>query len=121
LTQEEECPVPLEIIQSETNGIYLLTLKGRLVLGQESNGLRTTIDKLLSSGATRIVVGLEQVNSVDSAGIGALIEIHRKTKAKGGRLMLAHLGPKLRQALEIARLLTMFETYATEADAAASC
>ena len=112
--------MPLEIIQRETNGIYILTLKGRLVLGLESNGLRTTVDNLLSSGATRIVVNLEHVNSVDSAGLGALIEIHRKTKAKGGRLMLTNLGPKLRQALEIARLLTLFETFETEADAVAS-
>jgi anti-sigma B factor antagonist len=112
--------VPLEITQRETNGIYVLTLGGRLVLGPESIGLRTTVDNLLSSGAERIVVGLEHVNSVDSAGIGALIEIQRKTKAKGGRLMLANLGPKLRQALELARLLPIFETYATEAEAVAS-
>jgi anti-sigma B factor antagonist len=112
--------VPLEITQRETNGIYLLTLKGRLVLGPESNGLRTTIDSLLLSGVTRIIVNLEEVNFVDSAGLGALIETHRKTKAKGGRLMLTNLGPKLRQALEIARLLTIFETFATEADAVAS-
>jgi len=112
--------VPLEITQRETNGIYLLTLRGRLVLGQESNGLRTTIDNLLLSGATRFVIGLEHVNYVDSAGLGALIEIHRKAKAKGGRLMLTNLGPKLRQALELAQLLTIFETCATEADAVAS-
>ena len=112
--------MPLEITQRETNGIYILTLGGRLVLGPESIGLRTTVDNLLSSGAERIVVGLEHVNSVDSAGIGALIEIQRKTKAKGGRLMLANLGPKLRQALELARLLPIFETYATETEAVAS-
>ena len=112
--------MPLEITQREANGIYVLTLSGRLVLGPESIGLRTTIDSLLSSGAARIVVGLEHVNSVDSAGIGALIEIQRKTKAKGGRLILANLGPKLRQALEIARLLPIFETYATETEAVAS-
>ena len=112
--------MPLEITQRETNGIYLLALKGRLVLGLENNGLRTMIDNLLLSGATRIVINLEDVNFVDSAGLGALIEIHRKTKAKGGRLMLANLGPKLRQALEIARLLTIFEISATEADAVAS-
>ena len=112
--------MPLEITQRETNGIYVLTLTGRLVLGPESIGLRTTIDNLLASGAARIVVGLEHVNSVDRAGIGALIEIQRKTKAKGGRLMLANLGPKLRQALEMARLLPIFETYATETEAVAS-
>jgi anti-sigma B factor antagonist len=113
-------PVSLEITQRETNGIYLLALSGRLVLGQESNGLRTTIDNLLSSGATKIVISLEQVYYVDSAGLGALLESHRKTKAKGGRLLLANLGPKLKQALEIARLLPIFETCATAADALAS-
>jgi anti-sigma B factor antagonist len=112
--------VSLEITQRETNGIYLLALSGRLVLGQESNGLRTTIDNLLSSGATKIVISLEQVYYVDSAGLGALLESHRKTKAKGGRLLLANLGPKLKQALEIARLLPIFETCATAADALAS-
>jgi anti-anti-sigma factor len=111
--------VPLEITQRETNGICLLALKGRLVLGDESNGLRTTVDHLLSSGATRIVICLEHVNYMDSAGLGSLIESHRKTKAMGGRLLLTNLGPKLRQALELARLLTIFETCPTEADAVA--
>ena len=111
--------MPLEITQRETNGIYVLTLTGRLVLGPESIGLRTTIDNLLSSGAAKIVVGLEHVNFVDSAGIGSLIEIHRKTKAQGGRLLLAHLGPRLKQALEMARLLPIFEIYATETEAVA--
>jgi anti-sigma B factor antagonist len=112
--------VPLEITQREVNGIYLLALRGRLVLGEESNGLRATIDNLLAAGATRVVVNLERVDYVDSAGLGALIEAHRKTKAKGGRLMLCHMGPKLKQALELARLLPLFETSPTEAAAAAS-
>ena len=112
--------MPLEITQREMNGIYVLALKGRLVLGQESSGLLTMIDNLLASGATRIVINLEQVNYVDSAGLGALIEMHRKTKAKGGGLKLCNLGPNLRQALEIARLLPIFETCPTETAAVAS-
>jgi anti-anti-sigma factor len=112
--------MPLEITQREMNGIYVLALKGRLALGQESSGLLSMTDKLLASGATRIVINLEQVNYVDSAGLGALIEMHRKTKAKGGALKLCHLGPNLRQALEIARLLPIFETCPTETAAVTS-
>ena len=111
--------MPLEIIQREMNGIYVLALSGRLVLGDESSGLRTMVDKLLTSGATKIVVNLEHVNYMDSAGLGTLIEVHRKTKAKGGRLKLCNLGPNLRQALEMARLLPIFETCANEAEAMA--
>jgi anti-sigma B factor antagonist len=110
----------LEITQREINGIYLLALRGRLALGQESSGLRTMIDNLLASGATRIVVNLEHVSYVDSAGLGALIEMHRKTKAKSGSLKLCHLGPNLKQALEMARLLAIFETSPTETAAVAS-
>ncbi len=112
--------MPLEITQREMNGIYILALKGRLALGQESNGLHTVIENILGSGATRIVVNLEHVNYVDSAGLGALIELHRKTKAKGGSLKLCNLGPKLKQALEIARLLPILETCASEPAAIAS-
>jgi len=112
--------MPLEITQRETNGIYILALKGRLVLGQEGSGLLSMVDNLLASGATRIVINLDQVNYVDSAGLGALIEVHRKTKAKGGALKLCNLGPNLRQALQIARLLPIFETCPTETAAVAS-
>ncbi len=48
--------MPLEITQREMNGIYLLALKGRLVLGQESSGLLTMTDNFLASGATSFVI-----------------------------------------------------------------
>ena len=112
--------MPLEIAQREMNGIYLLALKGRLVLGEESSGLLTMIDNLLASGATRMVINLEQVNYVDSAGLGALIEVQRKTKAQGGGLKLCHLRPNLKQALEMAKLLPIFETSPDETAAVAS-
>ena len=92
--------MPLEITQREVNEIYLLALKGRLVLGQESSGLCAMIDNLLGSGVTRFVINLEHVNYVDSAGLGTLIETHRKTKARGGCLKLCNLGPNLKRALE---------------------
>jgi anti-sigma B factor antagonist len=114
-----EVAVPLEITQREMNGIYLLALRGRLVLGDESSGFRATVENLLASGATRIVVNLEHVTHVDSAGLGSLIEAHRKTKAQGGRLKLSNLGPKFKQALELARLLPIFETSPTEGAALA--
>jgi anti-sigma B factor antagonist len=97
-----------------------LALKGRLVLGEESRGLLTVIDSLLASGATRMVINLEQVDYVDSAGLGALIEMQRKTKAKGGSMKLCHLGPNLKQALEMARLLPIFDTSPSESAAVAS-
>jgi len=45
--------MPLEITQREMNGIYLLALKGRLVLGQESGGLLGNDRQSLSHPAPR--------------------------------------------------------------------
>ena len=103
--------MPLEITQQEDNGICILALRGRLVLGQESSGFRTTVDNVLSSGTKRIVINLEHANYIDSAGLGALSETHRTTKEKGGRLTLCSLGPNFKQALEYAKLLPIFETF----------
>jgi anti-sigma B factor antagonist len=112
--------LPLEITQRETNGVYLLSLRGRLALGPEGTGFRSTIDNLLAAGATRIVVNLEHVNYVDSSGLGALIEAHRKVNAKGARLRLSNLGPNFHRALEIARLLDLFDSHPTESSALAN-
>lgn len=110
----------LEITQQEANGICILALRGRLVLGQESSGFRTTVSNLLSSGTKRIVINLQQANYIDSAGLGALLETHRTTKEKGGRLTLCSLGPNFRQALQYAKLLSIFETFPDEAAAVQS-
>ena len=112
--------MPLEITQREANGICILALRGRLVLGEECSGFRMTLDNLLSSGIKRIVINLENANYIDTVGLGALIETHRTTKAKGGRLTLCNLGPDSRQALEFARLVKIFETFPTEAAAVQS-
>ncbi|HET8923951.1 MAG TPA: STAS domain-containing protein [Candidatus Acidoferrum sp.] len=109
--------MPLEITQRESNGICILSLSGRLVLGEESSGFREAVENLLSSGNTRLVINLQHANYIDSAGLGALIEAFRTAKAQGGRLKLSNLGPKFKEALQFAHLLKIFETYPTEAAA----
>ena len=109
--------MPLQITQREINGVCILALQGRLVLGDESSGFRKTVENILSSGTTKLVVNLEQVNYVDSAGLGTLIEARRATNAQGARLKVSNLRPNFKQALQYARLLDIFDTFPTEADA----
>lgn len=101
----------LEITGLDLEGVYVLVLRGRLVLGEESNRFRTTVETLLSKGATRIVVSLYDVNSIGTSGLASLIG------ARGGLLKLASPSPRFMQVLQSSDLQGMLEIFPTEAAA----
>jgi anti-anti-sigma factor len=109
--------VAFEITERELEGVYVLVLRGRLVLGEESSSFRTTVETLLSKGAARIVVSLYDVNSIGTSGLGSLIGALQGSKARGGLLKLASPSPRFMQVLQSSDLQGMFEIFPTEAAA----
>jgi anti-anti-sigma factor len=107
----------LEITERELEGVHVLVLRGRLVLGEESSRFRSTVETLLSKGATRIVVSLYDVNSIGTSGLGLLIDALQGSKARGGLLKLASPSPRFLQALHSSELQGRFEIFPTEAAA----
>ena len=105
---ESERIVALEITERVLEGVYVLVLRGRLVLREESSRFRTTVDTLLSKGATRIVVSLYGVKSIDTSGLGSLIDALQGSKAGGGLLKLASPSPRLMQVLQSSNLQGYF-------------
>ena len=100
-------------------GIIILEV-GRLVLGQESMDFRGKIKEVLEKSDwikekwgwnTRIVLDLGNLGFVDSAGLGALIAAHTFPASRGAAIKLAHLTKKLRDALSITKLATVFDVY----------
>jgi anti-anti-sigma factor len=51
--------------------------------------LRTCIDRLLADGKRRLIVDCTALTYASSAGIGALISVHRQVHAAGGRVLIA--------------------------------
>ena len=60
---------------------------------------------------TRIVLDLGKLGFVDSAGLGALIAARTATVNRGASIKLANLTKKLRDALTITKLVTVFDVY----------
>ena len=118
--QEEENPLALEIEENEVQGIIVLEFSGRLVLGQESMDFRGKIKEVLEKSDwikqkwgwdTRIVLDLGKLGFVDSAGLGALIAARTSAVSRGAGIKLANLTKKLRDALTITKLVTVFDVY----------
>lgn len=110
----------LEIKENENHGITVLEISGRLVLGQESMDFRGKIKEVLEKSdwikekwgwETRIVLDLGNLGFVDSAGLGALIAARTASVNRGAGIKLANLTKKLRDALTITKLVTVFDVY----------
>ncbi len=75
----------LKITAREVDGVTVLGLAGRVVLGEESNALRETVKSLLASGKKKIVLNMDNVTYIDSAGLGTLVSSHHSALHLRGR------------------------------------
>jgi anti-sigma B factor antagonist len=112
--------VALKVISREVDGVSVLALEGRVVLGEESTLLREKVKGLLSQGKKKIVLNMSNVTFIDSAGLGTLVAAHSSAKTQGAALKLCHLGAKFQEVLQITKLVTVFDVEKTEADAVRS-
>jgi anti-sigma B factor antagonist len=105
---------------SEVNGTSVVTLGGRIVLGEESKSLREKLKSLMAEGKKNIVLNMDDITYIDSTGLGTLVAAHVSAKTQGTSLKLSNLGRKFQELLQLTKLMTVFEVCNTEAEAVAS-
>jgi anti-sigma B factor antagonist len=82
--------------------------------------LKDKVQSLIQQGYRNLLVDLSGVSYVDSAGLGELVQAYATTKNRGGSLKLLNVTKRLRDLLVVTKLLTVFDTYDSEAVALAS-
>lgn len=107
----------MDIKERVVNGVSVLDLSGKIVLGEGDGQVRERIKDLLSDGQKKILLNLGDVTYVDSAGLGALISSYTTTKREGAQLKLVNLTKRIQDLLAITKLITVFDTYDTEQEA----
>jgi anti-sigma B factor antagonist len=112
--------VALRMTDREVGGVSVLDIEGRIVLGEESNAFREKVKALLAAGKKKIILNLAQVGYIDSAGLGTLVATFHSARSQGATLKLTNLGSKFKEVLQVTKLMTVFDTYDTEAAAIAS-
>ena len=95
----------------------ILDLHGKILIGEGDDALREAVTNLADSGTTKILLNLAEVPYVDSAGLGEIVRTYTTVSRKGGKLKLLNLTKKIEDLLSITKLLTVFETYESEAEA----
>jgi anti-sigma B factor antagonist len=110
----------LRMTNHEVDGVTVVALEGRIVLGEESNSLREKLKSLCRDSKKQIVLNMAKVEYIDSAGLGVLVGAYVSAKTRGASVRLCHLGRKFHEVMQITRLLTVFDVYDTQAAAVSS-
>jgi anti-sigma B factor antagonist len=110
----------MQIDQRSVGEVIVLDMKGKLTLGDGDEMLRTKVNTLIQGGAKKLVLNLGDVPYIDSAGLGEVVRTYTTVSRQGGTLKLLNLTKRIQDLLAITKLLTVFETFDSEAEAVKS-
>lgn len=97
--------------------VTILDVSGRITLGEGTVTLREALQKLVDAGERKFVMNLEDVDYIDSAGLGELVTAFTVVRAHGGQLKLLKLTHRIHDLLQITKLLTVFDAFESETEA----
>jgi anti-sigma B factor antagonist len=100
--------------------VAIVDLSGRITLGENTGILRDELRSLLSQGTKSIVLNMNDVSYVDSAGLGELVGAYTTATNQGGSVKLLNLQGKMKDLMQITKLFTIFSTFDNEQAAVAS-
>ena len=107
------------ITTREISRVTILDCVGRLVFGDEALHLRERAKELLKTKKV-LVLNLTGVSYIDSGGLGTLVGAYSSARNAGADIKLTGLGQKLRDVLQVTKLVTVFEVYDNEQQAIAA-
>jgi anti-sigma B factor antagonist len=110
----------MDIVERTVSDVTVLDLKGKMTLGEGDEMLKDKINSLLASGKKKLLLNLEGVPYIDSAGLGEVVRTYTTVSRQGGSLKLLNLTKRIEDLLSITKLLTVFDTFDSEAEAVKS-
>ena len=100
--------------------VTVLDIVGKLTMDQAAQHLKDKINSLVSQQRTHIVVNLKNVPYIDSGGLGQLVASYGSVMKAGGALKMLNVSSPNHDLLSITRLVTLFESFDSEAEAVQS-
>lgn len=110
----------MQIDERVVGGVTILDLTGKMTLGEGDEMLREKIASLVNAGQKNLLLNLDGVPYIDSAGLGEMVRSYTTVSRQGGKLKLLNLTKRIEDLLSITKLLTVFDTFDSEAEAVQS-
>ena len=100
--------------------VSVVDLSGKITIGEGDVVLRDEVNKLLESDNKSILLNLNGVTYMDSAGIGELVACYKRAAEAGAKLKLLNPSGRVSDLLSLTKLQQVFDIYNDEKDALVS-
>ena len=114
--------VSMQVNLRHKGSVTILDIEGNLI-GRNTVTLKDIIDEHVEAAEGKpvfMVLNMERVQVMDSSGLGVVVAAHTSIQRTNGRVVLLNIGGNIRSLIVMAKLVTIFDRYETEADAIAS-
>ena len=111
----------MSILSIETDNrqsISVMKVKGR-VDSETAPELDDALTKLLQNNKNKIVLNLQDVNFISSAGLRAMVKAYQSANKSGGDVRLAAVSEPIEVILRTVGMMQMFKMFSTSEEAAA--
>lgn len=111
----------MDIGYSTKNGVLIIALEGESLDAKDAPLFKEKVLDLISTGNKhQVVLDLQHLNFIDSAGLGSFLSVLRLLNNKGGELKLAGVNKHIRTMFELVSLHKIFEIFNTADEAVSS-
>src|SRR5262245_22315410 len=104
----------------QVGSIAILTPKGYLTGGEETEELERAIKVLSEDHNKLLVINLSETQHLNSTALGVLISAHSNYARRGGQMKLCSVDSRIQNIFVITKLSYVFDTYPNEEQAIAS-
>lgn len=100
----------LQLAAQHSDDVTTIWCKGRIVLGDDLHRLKVATS---SQHTPEVMLDLSSVNLIDAAGLGALVEVHKRFQCAGKEMELVDPTRFVSHVFRITRLDTVFHIVPT--------
>jgi anti-sigma B factor antagonist len=107
----------MDISTRQTGIAIVVDITGDITLYNSPEVRRVLLSLLKDKHALRVIVNLEKVKYIDSAGVASLVEGLKTSRDLNSGFALYGLSKTTREVLELTRLIKVFEVHDNEEEA----
>ena len=93
------------------SGVNIIRIEGAVKAGDEFTLVEKAEKYIKPNEAPKFIVDLKRVPFLNSAALGAFLNIYKHLDSLNGRIVFAGLNPEIEKLLEITHLSLVFEVF----------